>query len=33
MNMFTIFFIGLIIGGLLGITLMCILQVSRENYY
>lgn len=33
MNMFTIFFIGLIIGGLLGITLMCILQVNRENYY
>lgn len=32
MNTFTIFFIGLIIGGLLGITLMCILQVSRENY-
>lgn len=32
MNMFTIFFIGLIIGGLLGITLMCILQVNRENY-
>lgn len=33
MNMFTIFFIGLLIGGLLGITLMCILQVNRENYY
>lgn len=33
MNMFTIFFIGLIIGGLLGITLMCILQVNKENYY
>lgn len=32
MNMFTIFFIGLIIGGLLGITLMCILQINRENY-
>lgn len=32
MNMFTIFFIGLIIGGLLGITLMCILQVNRKNY-
>ncbi len=32
MSMFTIFFIGLIIGGLLGITLMCILQVNRENY-
>lgn len=32
MNMFTIFFIGLFIGGLLGITLMCILQINRDNY-
>ena len=32
MNTFTIFVIGLIIGGLLGITLMCILQINRENY-
>ncbi len=32
MNMFTIFFIGLFIGGLLGITLMCILQINKDKY-
>lgn len=32
MNMFTIFFIGLFIGGLLGITLMCMLQINKDIY-
>lgn len=32
MNMFTIFFIGLFIGGLLGITLMCMLQINKDEY-
>ena len=32
MNTITIINIGLIIGGVLGITLMCILQINRENY-
>lgn len=32
MNMFTIFFIGLFIGGLLGITLMCMLQINKDKF-
>lgn len=32
MNMFTIFFIGLFIGGLLVITLMCMLQINKDKY-
>lgn len=31
MNMFTIFFIGLFIGGLLGISLMCMLQINKDK--
>ena len=27
-----LFLLGLLIGGFMGITIMCILQINRDNY-